>query len=378
MSKFSTLLLSIVLFMVGCSAPTNRLDEAKQELVTLKDSKKEIEEQIKVLKAEIAELDTTVKDDKRILVVSKRPQVTDFKHYIQIPGRADSRQNILVSAEAMGNITSINMEEGAMVRKGQVIARIESNVLGNQIAELKTRLELATELFEKQKRLWDQKIGSEVQYLQAKNNKESLEKSIASLQAQQSNSIIKAPISGYLDRVFVRKGQLVNMGSPAARIVDLNNIRIETEVSEAYIGSFKKGDMVFIKFPSIDKTYEAPIRTVGQVVNPDDRTFLVEVELDNKDGKIKPNVLADVRIATYENPEALVLPTSIVQQGKEGDYVFVVQREGNETFAKKRAVEVGMTYRGQSEILTGITTKDDVITVGGRNVADGDPIRLKK
>ena len=378
MSKHLTLLLSIILFTVGCSAPTNELETAKTNLAELKSSKKDLDGQIKELEALIKKLDTTVKEDKRILVVTKSPEKKEFKHYIQIPGRADSRQNIVVSAEAMGNITSIDKEEGDMVRKGQVIARIKSDVLGNQISELKTRLELATELFEKQKRLWDKKIGSEVQYLQAKSNKESLEKNIAALQAQQSNSIITAPISGYLDQIFVRRGQLVNMGTPAARIVDLNHIEIEVEVSEAYIGSFKQGDKAFIKFPSIDETYEAPIKTIGQVVNPDDRTFMVEIDLSNKNGLIKPNVLANVRIATYENPETIVLPTSIVQQGKNDSYVFVVEKNGSETFAKKRTVKVGMTYRGQSEILEGISPDDQVITVGGRNVADGDPIRIKQ
>lgn len=378
MSKHLTLLLSIVLFVVGCSAPTDQLGQAQKDLADLKTSKKELEVEIKELQILVDELDTTVKEDKRILVVAISPEKKEFKHYIQIPGRADSKQNIVVSAEAMGNITSIEKQEGDMVRKGQVIARIKSDVLGNQISELKTRLELASNLYEKQKRLWDKKIGSEVQYLQAKNNKESLEKNISALQAQQSNSIITAPISGYLDQIFVRRGQLVNMGTPAARIVDLNNIEIEVEVSESYIGNFKKGDPTFIKFPSIAEPYEAPIKTIGQVVNPDDRTFVVEVALSNKGGLIKPNVLANVRIATYENPETIVLPTSIIQQGKRDSYVFTVERNGSETFAKKRVVKVGMTYRGTSEILEGILDGDQVITVGSRNVADGDPIRIKK
>lgn len=376
--KHFTLLLAGMLLIAGCAAPVTDLEVAKEELAKLETEKKDLDAKIKEVEQLIEELDTTEKQDKRTLVVVNQPKTREFKHMIQIPGRADSRQNIVVSAEAMGNITRIAMQEGAMVKKGQVIAYIKSEVVGSQIAELKTRLELATQIYEKQKRLWDQKIGSELQFLQAKNNKESLEKNIDALQAQQRNSTIVAPISGYLDQVFIREGQLVNMGTPAARVVDLDHIRVEAEVSEAYIGSFKKGDTSIVYFPSAKSTYRVPIKTIGQIVNPDDRTFLVEVAFDNKDGKIKPNVLADMKIVTYQNPEAIVLPTSVVQQGKSSDFVFVIRKEGAETFAQKKNVKVGMTYNGQTEILEGISNKDQVIVVGNRNVADGEPVRTKK
>lgn len=376
--KHFTLLLAGMLLIAGCAAPVTDLEVAKEELAKLETEKKDLDAKIKEVEQLIEELDTTEKQDKRTLVVVNQPKTREFKHMIQIPGRADSRQNIVVSAEAMGNITRIAMQEGAMVKKGQVIAYIKSEVVGSQIAELKTRLELATQIYEKQKRLWDQKIGSELQFLQAKNNKESLEKNIDALQAQQRNSTIVAPISGYLDQVFIREGQLVNMGTPAARVVDLDHIRVEAEVSEAYIGSFKKGDTSIVYFPSAKSTYRVPIKTIGQIVNPDDRTFLVEVAFDNKDGKIKPNVLADMKIVTYQNPEAIVLPTSVVQQGKSSDFVFVIRKEGTETFAQKKNVKVGMTYNGQTEILEGISNKDQVIVVGNRNVADGEPVRTKK
>lgn len=376
--KHFTLLLAGLLLIVGCAAPITDLDVAKEALAKLETERKDLDLKIKEIEERIDELDTTEKEDRRSLVVVKQPKVREFKHMIQIPGRADSRQNIVVSAEAMGNITKIAVQEGEMVRKGQVIAYIKSDVIGSQIGELKTRLELATQLYEKQKRLWDQKIGSEIQYLQAKNNKESLEKNIDALQAQQRNATIVAPISGYLDRVLIREGQLVNMGTPAARVVDLDHILVEAEVSEAYIGNFKKGDTTIVHFPSAKLTYKVPIRTIGQIVNPDDRTFLVEVALDNKDGRIKPNVLADMKIVTYRNPNAISLPTSVVQQGKNSDFVYVIRTEGSESFVKKKSVKVGMTYNGQTEILEGISNKDEVIVVGNRNVADGESVRIKK
>lgn len=373
--RFSAII-AILAFVQACGPQGSELEEKKKELTEKEAELQALKTIIKDLEKEIDELDTTVKEVKRTLVVVEKPKKKLFKHWIQLPGRADSKQNILVSAEAMGNITQVKVEEGQMVSKGQVMAYIESDAMRNQVAELKTRLEFATELYNKQKRLWDQKIGSEVQYLQAKNNKESLEKSIATMQSQLKNSSIVAPISGYVDDVFVREGQLVNPGSPAARIVDLKKIRVEVGVSEKYIGDFKKGDIAKIHFPSTDQTIEAPISSVGRVVSQDDRTFRVEIEFDNKDELVKPNVLADVKIATYENEEAIVLPTSVIQQGKKGDYVFISVKEDGNAIAKKVAVTPGMTYNGTTEILDGVKEGASVITTGGRNIADGEPIRF--
>lgn len=371
-----TAIIAIMAFVQACGPKSSELDTKKEELKGKESQLQTLKAEIKDLEKEIEDLDTTVKEVKRTLVVVKKPERKLFKHWIQIPGRADSKQNILVSAEAMGNITKVRVEEGQMVSKGQVIAYIESDAMRNQVAELKTRLELATELYNKQKRLWDQKIGSEVQYLQAKNNKDALEKSIASMQSQLKNSSILAPISGYVDDVIVREGQLVSPGSPAARIVDLKKIRLEVGVSERYIGDFKKGDVAKIHFPSVDKTIEAPISSIGQVVSQDDRTFRVEIEFNNEGDMIKPNVLADVKIATYQNESAIVLPTSVIQQGKKGDYVFVAVTENGEHSAKKVAVVPGMSYNGTTEVLEGLKVGDGVITLGGRNIADGEPIRF--
>lgn len=366
------------LLVISCQPPSNDLDTLKTELKDLENERKTLDEKINTLVEQISELDTTNEEVVKTLVTITKPEAKNFTYKISVPGAADSRQNIVVGAESMGNITKIYVREGNMVKKGQIIASIDSEVMRNQIAELKTRLELADDLYEKQKRLWEKKIGSELQYLQAKNNKESLEKSISSLQAQASKSNITAPFTGYLDEVFVREGQTINMGQPAVRIVDLATIRLMADVSEKYIGQFSVDDSVDVFFPSANKKFRVKIDNIGQVVSIDNRTFSIEAEIKNKEGLIKPNVLADVTIPVYSNPNALTLPTSLIQQGKTSDYVFVVAEGETGLEAKKQNVKVGKSFKGVTEIIDGITKEQKVILLGSRQVADGEPLKIQQ
>jgi RND family efflux transporter MFP subunit len=367
---------TILAFAVAACQKPNELDAAKAELKTLQDEQKDIEKQIGELTQKIAKLDTTKEVVNRTLVTLTKPEKGDFVYKIQVPGAADSRQNIVVSAESMGNITNIYVQEGSMVTKGQTIATIDSEVMSRQIAELQTRLDFATEMFEKQERLWEQKIGSEVQYLQAKNNKESIEQSIKSLKAQASKSRITAPISGYLDEVFVRIGQTVAMGTPAVRIVDLKNIVVTADVSEKYIGTITTKDSIQIKFPSIDKAFTAKVSMIGQVVNSDNRTFTVEAEIKNVNGEIKPNILADVTIPVYQNDAAMLIPTSVIQQGKTNDFVFLAVEENGGLTAKKQTISIGRSYKGQTEVFEGIDENAKLVDLGSKGLANGEPLKV--
>ncbi len=373
-------LITVILIAIvaqACQPKADDLESVKSELKALETQKKELDDKINELKTKIAELDDTKEDVIQTLVTLTKPEKKPFIYKIQVPGVADSRQNIVVSAETMGNVTKIYVHEGNMVKKGQTLATIDSDVMRNQIAELETRLELAIELYEKQSRLWEQKIGSEIQYLQAKNNKESLEQNIKAMKAQAAKSTITAPISGYLDEMFLREGQTINMGMPAARIVDLNTIRLTADVSEKYIGQFTTKDNITIKFPSLGKTYEARILSIGQVVNSDNRTFTIETEIKNEDNAIKPNILADVTIPVYINNDALIVPTSIIQQGKESDFVFIAENGKKGLEAKKHSIKIGRSYNGITEVLEGLTEEQDLINLGSRLVADGEPIRVQ-
>ena len=378
MTKHLMAAILLATIVVACEQPAeNDLEAAKAKLSELKTQQKDIEKEIESLEETIAQLDTTQEEITRTLVTIGKAETGEFVYAIQLPGRADSRQNIVVSAESMGNVTRIYVQEGSFVKKGQSIASIDNNIYNSQIAELKTRLELAEQLYEKQKRLWDQKIGSEIQYLQAKNNKESLEQSIKTIQAQAAKSSIIAPINGYLDQVFIREGQTVAMGTPAVRIVDLSKIIVQCDVSEKYIGDLKTKDNIKVRFPSVNKNFETSIKTLGQTVNADNRTFLVEAEIDNGDGAVKPNVLADVTIPTYTNPDAVTVPTSVVQQGKTDDFVYVLKKENGGLIAKKQVVKVGKNYNGQSEILDGLKPGQEIVLLGSRNITDGEPLRVE-
>lgn len=369
--------IAIAITVQACQKP-DELASAKKELETLKTEKKEIEDKIEELSKTIAKLDTTEETLDRTLVSLIKPVKKPFVYNIQVPGTADSRQNIVVSAESMGNVTKIYVQEGQMVKKGQTIASIDSEVMSTQIAELQTRLELAQELYEKQKRLWEKNIGSEVQFLQAKNNKESLEQSINSLKAQAAKSKISAPISGYLDEVFLREGQTVSMGMPAIRIVDLGNIVLTADVSEKYIGQITTKDSIKVHFPSAGKTYIVKISNIGQVVNSDNRTFTIEATIKNTDGIIKPNVLADVTIPVYVNKDAMVIPTSIIQQGKNDDFVYKASEQAETGLtASRQVIKLGKSYNGLTEVLEGLTINDDLVKLGSRMVADGEPLKAQ-
>lgn len=367
---------TILAFAVAACQKPNELDAAKAELKTLQSEQRDIEKEITELTKKIAELDTTEEVVSRTLVTLTKPEKGDFVYKIQVPGAADSRQNIVVSAESMGNITNIFAQEGNMVTKGQTIATIDSEVMTRQIAELQTRLDFATELFEKQERLWEQKIGSELQYLQAKNNKESLEQNINSLKAQASKSRITAPISGYLDEVFVREGQTVAMGTPAARIVDLKNIVVTADVSEKYVGTISTKDSIQIKFPSINKTFTAKVSMIGQVVNADNRTFTVEAEIKNVNGGIKPNILADVTIPVYKNEGVMLIPTSVIQQGKTNDFVYVAFDENGGLTAKKQTITIGRSYQGKTEVFEGLEENAKLVDLGSKGLANGEPLKV--
>lgn len=378
MKQLITIIILSAFALQSCqqASPGTQVDlEAKIE---------EKEAAIKELQAELEELRKQLPDSLKTedvsytLIRTKAPSLQAFTHYIEVPGRADSRQNIVVSAESMGRVTRILKHEGQSVKKGDIIATLEGDVLNNQIAELKTRLELATKVYEKQKKLWDQNIGSELDYLQAKNNKDALENNLSALRAQASRSSIVAPISGYLDEVFIKEGQMVNVGTPSARLVDLKHIRVEADVSENYIGQFEQGDTAHLNFPGVDANYRLPISNIGQVVSSDNRTFSVEFELENKETKIKPNVLANVKIPTYFKEQTIVISTSLIQQDKEGDFVYVVRKENGQQLARKQRIEVGKNYSGKSEILSGLKPEDQLITLGGRQLSEGDPVKIQE
>ena len=330
------------------------------------------------LQEEIAELDPefSKKSDQSVLIKSESVKPQDFQHKIQVQGEVASRKNITMGAETMGRVIQINVTPGDMVKRNQLLVKLDAATIENNIKELKTALELATTIFEKQKNLWEQKIGTEVQYLEAKNRKETLERQLATAQSQLDMAYLKAPFNGRINDVNVNTGELVQPGMPILSMVSQEEMYLKSDVSEEYINDFKEGDTVEVYLPSINKSFNTVVSAVSYVINPANRTFQLEVKANEFVDKLKPNQFARLTLVDYENENAIVVPSDVVQQDNLGDFVFVVINESNQKKAEKVRVERGKTYNGKTEILKGIKAGDKIISEGYREAVNGIAVRL--
>jgi len=302
---------------------------------------------------------------------------TSFNHYIEVSGAAEAINAAYISPEINGQVKEIYVKEGEKVTKGQVLLKINSSIIESSIKELETALELAKTVYEKQKQLWDKNIGSEIDYLQAKNSKESLESKLETLDAQADMAIIKAPIDGIIDDVFIKEGELAIPGMLAIQLVNLESLYIKDDVSEAYLTKVKKGDMVQLEFPSYPGlNMEVPVHRIGNVVKSANRTFVVQLKIKNPDATIKPNVLAKIKINDYSVDDALLLPSLIIKQDLTGSYVYMLNSENNQ--ARKVYIETGISYKDQTMITHGINSGDQVIIKGFNQVSDGTLVRMTK
>jgi RND family efflux transporter MFP subunit len=278
---------------------------------------------------------------------------------------------------ATGQITKVYVKEGQRVGKGQTLMQIDDAILRNSINEIENQLSLANTTYERQKRLWEQKIGSEMQYLQAKTQKEALEKKIKTLQSQLKNYKIKAPFNGIVDDVMAKLGDLASPQAPAVRLINLNSMYVESDVSENYLKNIKKGNETIVELPTIGEKITTKISKVGNFINPDNRSFKVRVNIKNKKNLVKPNMLADIKIKDYENNKAITIPTNLVQIDENGKtFVFVLVKEKDQNIVVKKPVEIGKDYNGITEIINGLTTEDIIINEGARNVSEGQKVKV--
>ncbi|WP_162055502.1 efflux RND transporter periplasmic adaptor subunit [Pontibacter pamirensis] len=357
-------------------AACNSGNDKEAQLKELKAQEATLQEQIAALEAELRTEGTTVAAQKKTVPVSVSSLEQDtFRHYLEVQGRVDFDQNVLVSAKVPGVLTSVRVQTGDRVSKGQTMATIDAQVLEQNIAEVRTRKELADIAYEKQKNLWDQQIGTEMQYLTAKNNKEALERSLATLQQQRDQFNIKAPVSGVVDEVIPNAGEAVAPGIGIIRVVNLQGSKIVAEVSEAYQAKINKGDQAVVYFPDLEKEVETMVDVVSQFINPTSRTFTVELRpKSTQDITLRPNMVAVVRIQDYKNEDTIVLPVNLVQRDERAEYVYVAQQEGDQYVATRKEITTGMNYGGNVEVLSGLSANDRVITAGYQNVNEGQPV----
>ncbi len=372
-------ILSLTLLAFACGEDANSL-EAKQALLEKKKSEvSALQGEIKSLKSEIAKMDTTTTKEVATYVEVTEAKTTNFKHYLELTGTITSKENIMVSAEANGRVIGVPGKEGQRVTKGTILVRLENEAISNQLAEAQSGYELAKTTWEKRKRLWEEnKIGSEIEYLQAKNTFQGAKNRVGVLQTQYNNSNIKAPITGTVDDIQVNEGEFISTGTPVVRVVDLERVEIEAELSEEYLRDVKKGDTVLVKIPSLGIEQKERVEFVGQVINPANRSFTVKVAVDNKDKKIKPNVLANLMINDYENPEALTVQSIAIRRDLKGDFVFVAAGNDGNLTAEKRYVKTGKSFGNKTEILEGVSAGDKVVTAGFNQIGLGSTLTTKK
>lgn len=363
--------LTTALFVVACGSGSK---DKSAQLAELKAKQTELASQISSLEKEIsAENPTTAtRRAKEVAVVELAPK--PFDHYIKTQGAVEAIDNILVSAKTMGIVTQVFVREGDVVSKGQIMAQIDNSLTMRGIEEVKSGLDLATTVYNRQKNLWDQKIGTEVQYLQAKNNKESLERRLATLNEQLDMARIKSPINGSVDAVDVKIGQNAAPGAPAFRVVSSDRLKFIANVSEAYLTKVKKGNKVQIEFSDLDRVVSGQITFVGKAINQLSRTFPVEVSLPGN-SDFRPNMSGELKLIFHSEAAALVVPVNVVQDINGQKVVYTAETIDGKLVAKKKVVTVVGVYGNLAQVDT-LKKGDKIITVGYQGLNDGELIKI--
>lgn len=367
------IIIAMAVFMAACSSKTvNNEDAKRQELQQYKQDMHDLKLKIDALEKELS----TTEEKEIVNVKVKDIQSQTFEHFFEVTGNAEADLNINVSPESSGIIETILVKEGEHVTKGQMLAKLKVDALQRTLDELKIQHDLATTNFNRQKNLWDQNIGSEMQFLQAKTNKESLEKRIEGLEAQIDMSDITSPVDGVVDVIFQKKGEIGSPQFPFAKVVNINHINIYGDVSEAYLTKVKEGDKIKINFPALGREKEARIQQIGDVIDPKNRTFRIKVSMNNPDKMIKPNLVAIIKIRDYMAEDAIVVPSLYIREDFKGDFTFIANTENGKEVAKKIYVTTGVTDNNMTEVTSGLTAGMKIISEGYNQIVDGTLIRF--
>lgn len=356
---------------------SNNLELLRQKRAEIVAEQHEASEKLKQLDAVISKIDTV----KRVpLITTFTAKQEAFNHYFEVQGNVTTKDLLVITPEYNGILTHVYVKEGQKVSKGQILGKIDDGGLGQQLSQLQIQADLAKTTYERQKRLWDQNIGSEIQFLQTKSNYEAQQKAVDQLKQQVAKTTVRAPFSGTIDDVITEQGSVVAAGqSPLMRIVNLNNMYIETDVPERYIEDVTKGKHVDVEFPVLGKTVETSVRQAGDFINPANRTFKVEVGLPKGDTSIKPNLTAKLKINDYTSENAILIPQSVISENAEGEqYIYIVENKNskNEGTAKKVIIQTGKSQADVIEVLSGIEKGAEIIKEGARSVKDQQTVKV--
>jgi membrane fusion protein (multidrug efflux system) len=373
MKKSQVIVTILVVLLLAVCRPRDK----QAELARLETQREAIDKRIEQLKEEIAKNNGTPREEALAYVRAAEVRLAPFRHFIQVQGTVESDNNILVPAQANGVVKRIFVRQGDRVSAGELLAELDGAILESSVAELENGLKLAATIYERQARLWDKNIGSEIEYLQAKNNKENLEKKLKTLQEQYKLTKIVSPIDGMVDDVLIKEGEMAAAGRGAIRIVQLSRLKIRAALSENYISRIRRGDPVEVSIPVVGRTLDLTIDAVSQVIDPNNRTFNIEIRTPAKESALKPNMLAVVTVNDYTNPQALSVPQNVVQQAGSEHFLFVAEKQDGRWVARRRAVTPGETYDNSTEIVAGLNVGDLVISFGFQALADGQPVSIQ-
>jgi RND family efflux transporter MFP subunit len=357
--------------LAACSATST--DDKQAQLDKLKTQQSEIAKQITALEKEMP-ADTTIKVKAKEVVIAE-VVIRKFDHYVQTQGLVDAEDNVNVSAKTPGLVTQVYVKEGQAVNKGQVLAQLDNAMILRNMEGLKSQVDLAKSVFERQQNLWNQKIGTEVQYLQAKANKENLEKQLASLEEQNGNTRVKSPITGTVDAVHMKEGEMASPQVPAFRVVNQSNLKLTAKVSEAYVTNIKKGNKTIVTIPELKKDVEATVTFVGRTIDPLTRTFNVEVKLPSY-ADLRPNMSGVIKVVYFTEANAVTVPVNVVQTMNNQKVVFVAEMDGKNLVARKRVVTVDGVFDNLAQINSGIKAGDKIITFGYQGLSDGEVVKM--
>ncbi len=379
-------LLGILLMMTGPAFLLPSCNsEAKEGPESIRNKISEYQARIHELTLKVNELERELEamgekpiNRSQVLVNVAEMNFRPFDQYRRVSGTVEAVRTATISPETNGQLKEILVRKGEQVNRGQVLARLNTSVIENNMEEVKTSLSLATTVYERQKRLWEQEIGSEIQYLEARNNKAALETRLQTLESQLEMAVMKAPFNGIVDETFLKEGELAMPGSPVMNIVNLDEIYINADVSESYLPYVDKGENVILRFPAYpDFEQHIRVHRVGHVINPENRSFRMQLLMENPGGRFKPNMMANISIQTLSTDSALVVPSILIKYDTQGHYIFTARERNGDLVARKTYIERGADGEGLTMIQNGLAKGDKVITRGHNRVSDGTLIRIE-
>jgi membrane fusion protein (multidrug efflux system) len=383
---YVTFLTALILTSCGNKKEVS-VDEvlATNDVTQIKSKKAEIDVKQAKLSLAVEKLNDRLDDlnqNKNIpLITTFTVKAATFTHFIELQGNVQTKQNVLIYPEMPGILKSVLVKEGQQVVKGQALATIDDGGMTQQLAQLNANAQLAKTTYERQKRLWNQKIGSEIQFLQAQTSYEAQKSAVNQLKSQLEKAIINAPFSGIIDNVFKERGTVVapGTGSEIFRILNLSNMYIETDVPETYIGNIIENKAVEISFPVLGEMVNSKIRHVGNYINPNNRSFKIEIGVPNLNGKVKPNLTAKLKLNDYTNTNALLIPQSIISENSKGEqFIYIVKdkKENDEAVAERLIIETGKTQGDFIEVTKNLTANAEVVMEGARSVTNGQVVKV--